>query len=164
MTLIFVARPWNLINILDASYDPTNGALVNKGETAKQNNCQANERWFQRRRADKYRPDGLLQVHSDADTFCLMKLYAISSVSDEGDTSESSISGKEEIGFAEGAWTYTAREPIVSPQYLCAPPPTPTFVPLRSLELAKRRSKKGTTANRSYLRRRRMLVRSKKLL
>ncbi|OAD53068.1 Cytosolic carboxypeptidase NnaD, partial [Eufriesea mexicana] len=79
--------------------------------------------------------------------------------SDEGDTSESSISGKEEIEFTEGAWTYTVREPIVSPQYLCAPPPTPTFVPLRSLELAKRRSKKDTTANRSYLRRRRMLVR-----
>ncbi|XP_017763327.1 PREDICTED: cytosolic carboxypeptidase 2-like [Eufriesea mexicana] len=79
--------------------------------------------------------------------------------SDEGDTSESSISGKEEIEFTEGAWTYTVREPIVSPQYLCAPPPTPTFVPLRSLELAKRRSKKDTTANRSYLRRRRMLTR-----
>lgn len=81
-------------------------------------------------------------------------------VSDEGNTSDNSISEEEEeIGFSEGTWTYTVRQPIVSPQYLCAPPPTPTFVPLRSLELTKRRSKKGTATNKTYyLRRRKMLV------
>lgn len=82
-------------------------------------------------------------------------------VSDEGNTSDNSIISEEEeeIGFSEGTWTYTVRQPIVSPQYLCAPPPTPTFVPLRSLELTKRRSKKGTATNKTYyLRRRKMLV------
>ncbi|KOX78681.1 Cytosolic carboxypeptidase NnaD [Melipona quadrifasciata] len=79
--------------------------------------------------------------------------------SDEGDTSDSSISEKEEIEFLEGTWNYTLKEPPVSPQYLCAPPPTPTFIPPRSLELARRRSKKGTAANRGYLRRKRMLTR-----
>ncbi|XP_060812546.1 cytosolic carboxypeptidase 2 isoform X3 [Bombus pascuorum] len=79
--------------------------------------------------------------------------------SDEGDTSDSSISEEQEIQFPEGTWTYTLKEPLVSPQYLCAPPPTPTFIPPRSLELAKRKSKKGITVNRSYLRRKRMLTR-----
>ncbi|XP_068979305.1 cytosolic carboxypeptidase 2-like [Bombus flavifrons] len=79
--------------------------------------------------------------------------------SDEGDTSDSSISEEQEIQFSEGTWTYTLKEPLVSPQYLCAPPPTPTFIPPRSLELAKRKSKKGITVNRSYLRRKRMLTR-----
>ncbi|XP_016772529.2 cytosolic carboxypeptidase 2 isoform X1 [Apis mellifera] len=81
--------------------------------------------------------------------------------SDEGNTSDNSISEEEEeIGFSESTWTYSVRQPIVSPQYLCAPPPTPTFVPLRSLELTKRRSKKGTATNKTYyLRRRKMLTR-----
>ncbi|KAK9303389.1 hypothetical protein QLX08_004884 [Tetragonisca angustula] len=79
--------------------------------------------------------------------------------SDEGDTSDSSMSEKEEIEFLEGTWNYTLKEPPVSPRYLCAPPPTPTFVATRSLELARRRSKKGIAANRGYLRRKRMLTR-----
>ncbi|KAK1129290.1 hypothetical protein K0M31_020418 [Melipona bicolor] len=79
--------------------------------------------------------------------------------SDEGDSSDSSISEKDEIEFLEGTWNYTLKEPPVSPQYLCAPPPTPTFIQPRSLELARRRSKKGTAANRGYLRRKRMLTR-----
>ncbi|KOC68890.1 Cytosolic carboxypeptidase NnaD [Habropoda laboriosa] len=76
--------------------------------------------------------------------------------SDEGDTSDSSTSEKEE-DFVESAWSYNAREPIVSSQYLCAPPPTPTFT--RSFELARRRSKKGTAGSRCYIRRKRMMTR-----
>ncbi|XP_076753727.1 cytosolic carboxypeptidase 2 [Xylocopa sonorina] len=82
--------------------------------------------------------------------------------SDEGGTSDSTASEKEGSDFVEDAWTYAVREPIVSPQYLCAPPPTPTFVPPRSLELAKRRCRKATTTattSRSYLRRKKILTR-----
>ncbi|CAK9797042.1 Cytosolic carboxypeptidase Nna1 [Anthophora plagiata] len=76
--------------------------------------------------------------------------------SDEGDTSDSSTSEKEE-DFTEDSWSYNARESIVSSEYLCAPPPTPTFT--RSFELAKRRNKKGTAGSRSYIRRKRILTR-----
>ncbi|XP_076686785.1 cytosolic carboxypeptidase 2 [Andrena cerasifolii] len=79
--------------------------------------------------------------------------------SDEGDTSDSSISEKEGIEFAQGSWSCDIRDSTVSPEYICPPPPTPTFVPPRSFELAKRRSMKGLAAGRSYLQRRRMLGR-----
>ncbi|XP_017888691.1 cytosolic carboxypeptidase 2-like [Ceratina calcarata] len=77
--------------------------------------------------------------------------------SDEGDTSDSSTSDKEEANY-EDVWTYNMGEPVAAPQYISAPPPTPTYVSPRSLELARRRSRKGTTANRSCFRRRRMPV------
>lgn len=80
--------------------------------------------------------------------------------SDEGDTSDSSISDKEGIEFAQGSWSCDIRDSTVSPEYICPPPPTPTFVPPRSFELAKRRSMKGLATGRSYLQRRRMLVKT----
>nr|XP_034186335.1 cytosolic carboxypeptidase 2-like [Osmia lignaria] len=64
--------------------------------------------------------------------------------SDEGDTSDSSVSEKEET-FIEGSWSCNT------------PPPTPTFLPLRTFEMAKRRNKKGINT-KSYLRRKRMLA------
>ncbi|KZC06993.1 Cytosolic carboxypeptidase NnaD [Dufourea novaeangliae] len=78
--------------------------------------------------------------------------------SDEGDTSASSDSEKEEVDFTEGSWDCEARDSAGSPQCLFAPPPTPTFVPPRSFELAKRRSKKGITTSRSYFQRKRLLA------
>nr|XP_012145462.1 PREDICTED: cytosolic carboxypeptidase 2-like [Megachile rotundata] len=63
--------------------------------------------------------------------------------SDEGDTSDSSVSEKEETLIEE--WSCNT------------PPPTPTFLPLQSFEAAKRRNKKGSNS-KSYLRRKRMLT------
>lgn len=64
--------------------------------------------------------------------------------SDEGDTSDSSVSEKEET-LIEESWSCNT------------PPPTPTFLPLQSFEAAKRRNKKGSNT-KSYLRRKRMLT------
>nr|XP_031827253.1 cytosolic carboxypeptidase 2 [Nomia melanderi] len=78
--------------------------------------------------------------------------------SDEGDTSISSDSDKGEIDSTEGSWDTGIRDSACSPQYLCAPPPTPTFVPPRSFELAKRRSKKSIATGRSYFQRKKLLA------
>ncbi|XP_054002015.1 cytosolic carboxypeptidase 2 [Hylaeus anthracinus] len=78
--------------------------------------------------------------------------------SDEGDTSDSSCSEKE-TEFTEGTWSCEITGSNDSPRHLRVPPSTPTFVPPRSLELAKRRSKKGATTSRSYFQRKRILAR-----
>ncbi|XP_076642435.1 uncharacterized protein LOC143353191 [Halictus rubicundus] len=77
--------------------------------------------------------------------------------SDEGNTSISSDSGKGEFDLTEGLWD-GEEDSVGSSQYLCAPPPTPTFVPPRSFELAKRRSKKGIASSKSYFQRKRLLA------
>ncbi|XP_076162473.1 cytosolic carboxypeptidase 2 [Ptiloglossa arizonensis] len=79
--------------------------------------------------------------------------------SDEGDTSESSDWEKEGREPAKGTWSCDIRGSTPSPRHLRVPPPTPTFVPPRSFELAKRANRKGTMTSRSYFQRRRMLAR-----
>ncbi|XP_076618295.1 cytosolic carboxypeptidase 2 [Colletes latitarsis] len=79
--------------------------------------------------------------------------------SDEGDTSDSFVSEKEGTEFNDGTWTCEVRGSTPSPQHLRVPPSTPTFVPPRSFELAKRRSKQGATTSKSYFQRKRMLAR-----
>ncbi|XP_076238099.1 cytosolic carboxypeptidase 2 [Calliopsis andreniformis] len=79
--------------------------------------------------------------------------------SDEGDTSDSSVSEKERTEYTEGTWSCEIRESTVSPKYLYAPPPTPTFLPLRSFQLAKKKCKKGLTNSKLYFQRKKLLAR-----
>ncbi|XP_078050336.1 uncharacterized protein LOC144476893 isoform X2 [Augochlora pura] len=77
--------------------------------------------------------------------------------SDEGDISINSDSDKGEFDSAEGSCNYE-EDSVDNSQYLCAPPPTPTFVASRSFELTKRTSKKDATTSRRYFQRRRRLL------
>ncbi|XP_072756013.1 cytosolic carboxypeptidase 3 isoform X2 [Anoplolepis gracilipes] len=79
--------------------------------------------------------------------------------SDEGDISQESFSSEEErIEYADAAWSSEGGEFLAGRRrYLCAPPPSPTFVPPRSVGLYRRRARRDV-AGRIYLERRRNLT------
>ncbi|XP_025162604.1 cytosolic carboxypeptidase 2 [Harpegnathos saltator] len=80
--------------------------------------------------------------------------------SDEGDTSqESFLSDDEKIEYTDVAWASEGGELLANRRrYLCVPPPSPTFVPPRSVGLCRRRARRDI-AGRIYLERRRILAR-----
>lgn len=87
-------------------------------------------------------------------------LYDLTNLtSDEGDTSEESfLSDDERIEYTDAAWSSEGGELLASRRrYLCVPPPSPTFVPPRSVGLCRRRVRRDV-AGRTYLERRRILV------
>ncbi|XP_014485623.1 PREDICTED: cytosolic carboxypeptidase 2 [Dinoponera quadriceps] len=79
--------------------------------------------------------------------------------SDEGDTSQESFSSDDErIEYTDAAWSSEGGELLASRRrYLCVPPPSPTFVPPRSVGLCRRRVRRDV-AGRIYLERRRILA------
>ncbi|XP_033338745.2 uncharacterized protein LOC117227533 [Megalopta genalis] len=77
--------------------------------------------------------------------------------SDEGDVSIGSDQDKEELDSTEGSWDWE-EDSVGNTRYLCAPPPTPTFVASRSFESTKRRSKKETATSRRYFQRNKRLL------
>ncbi|XP_029662311.1 cytosolic carboxypeptidase 2-like [Formica exsecta] len=79
--------------------------------------------------------------------------------SDEGDISQESFSSEEEgIEYTDAAWSSEGGEFLAGRRrYLCAPPPSPTFVPPRSVGLYRRRARRDV-AGRIYLERRRNLT------
>ncbi|XP_011647853.1 cytosolic carboxypeptidase 2-like [Pogonomyrmex barbatus] len=80
--------------------------------------------------------------------------------SNEGDISQESFSSEEErTEYTDAAWSSEGGEFLMSRRrYLCVPPPSPTFVPPRSVGLYKRRARRDV-ARRIYLQRRRNLTR-----
>ncbi|KAL0100470.1 hypothetical protein PUN28_019658 [Cardiocondyla obscurior] len=80
--------------------------------------------------------------------------------SNEGDVSQESFSSEEErIEYADAAWSSEGGEFLASRRrYLCVPPPSPTFVPPKSVGLYQRRARRDV-AERIYLERRRNLAR-----
>ncbi|XP_029166234.1 cytosolic carboxypeptidase 2 [Nylanderia fulva] len=78
--------------------------------------------------------------------------------SDEGDISQESFSSEEErIEYTDAAWSSEEFLANNRRRYLCAPPPSPTFVPPRSIGLYKRRARRDV-AGKIYLDRRRNLT------
>ncbi|CAL1675295.1 unnamed protein product [Lasius platythorax] len=79
--------------------------------------------------------------------------------SDEGDVSQESFSSEEErLEYTDAAWSSEGGEFLANRRrYLCAPPPSPTFVPPRSVGLYRRRARRDV-AGRIYLERRRILT------
>ncbi|XP_011267877.2 cytosolic carboxypeptidase 2 [Camponotus floridanus] len=79
--------------------------------------------------------------------------------SDEGDISQESFSSEEQrTEYADAAWSSEGGEFLAGRRrYLCAPPPSPTFVPPRSVGLYRRRARRDV-AGRIYLERRRNLT------
>nr|XP_012234961.1 PREDICTED: cytosolic carboxypeptidase 2 [Linepithema humile]XP_012234962.1 PREDICTED: cytosolic carboxypeptidase 2 [Linepithema humile] len=79
--------------------------------------------------------------------------------SDEGDASEESFSSEEErTEYTDAAWSSEDSESLTSRhRYLCVPPPSPTFVPPKSVGLYRRRARRDI-AGRIYLERRRNLT------
>ncbi|XP_011881907.1 PREDICTED: cytosolic carboxypeptidase 2-like [Vollenhovia emeryi] len=80
--------------------------------------------------------------------------------SNEGDISQESFSSEEERAeYTDAAWSSEAGEFLAGRRrYLCVPPPSPTFVPPRSVGLYRRRARRDV-AGRIYLERRRNLAR-----
>ncbi|XP_036145317.1 cytosolic carboxypeptidase 2 [Monomorium pharaonis] len=81
--------------------------------------------------------------------------------SDEGGVSQGSFSSEEERieCYTDAAWSSEGGEFLASRRrYLCVPPPSPTFVPPRSVGLYRRRARRDV-AGRIYLERRRNLTR-----
>ncbi|XP_018315910.1 cytosolic carboxypeptidase 2 [Mycetomoellerius zeteki] len=80
--------------------------------------------------------------------------------SDEGDISQESFSSEEDrTEYTDAAWSSEGGEFLASRRrYLCVPPPSPTFVPPRSVGLYRRRARRDI-AGRIYLERRKNLAR-----
>ncbi|XP_011689976.1 PREDICTED: cytosolic carboxypeptidase 2 [Wasmannia auropunctata] len=80
--------------------------------------------------------------------------------SDEGDISQESFSSEEgRTEYTDAAWSSEGGEYLAGRRrYLCVPPPSPTFVPPRSVGLYRRRARRDV-AGRIYLERRRNLTR-----
>ncbi|XP_025992726.2 uncharacterized protein LOC105203436 [Solenopsis invicta] len=79
--------------------------------------------------------------------------------SDEGNISQSFSSEEERTEYTDAAWASEGGEFLASRRrYLCVPPPSPTFVPPRSVGLYRRRARRDV-AGRIYLERRRNLAR-----
>ncbi|XP_077280921.1 uncharacterized protein LOC143907805 [Temnothorax americanus] len=80
--------------------------------------------------------------------------------SNEGDISQESLSSEEERAeYTDTTWSSEGGEfPAGRRRYLCVPPPSPTFVPPRSVGLYRRRARRDV-AGRIYLERRRNLTR-----
>ncbi|EZA59843.1 Cytosolic carboxypeptidase NnaD [Ooceraea biroi] len=78
--------------------------------------------------------------------------------SDEGDTSQESLSSEDRFEYTDLAWTSEGGEFTASRRrYLCVPPPSPTFIPPRSVGLFRRRARRDVMG-RIYLERRRNLA------
>jgi len=79
--------------------------------------------------------------------------------SDEGGISQESFSSEEgRTEYTDAAWSSEGGEFLMGRRrYLCVPPPSPTFVPPRSVGLYRRRARRDV-AGRIYLERRRNLV------
>ncbi|KAG5347830.1 NNAD carboxypeptidase, partial [Acromyrmex charruanus] len=80
--------------------------------------------------------------------------------SDEGDISQESFSSEEgRTEYTDAAWSSEGGEFLASRRrYLCVPPPSPTFVPPRSVGLYRRRARRDI-AGRIYLERRKNVAR-----
>ncbi|XP_024870764.1 cytosolic carboxypeptidase 2-like [Temnothorax curvispinosus] len=80
--------------------------------------------------------------------------------SNEGDVSQESFSSEEERAeYTDTTWSSEGGEFLAGRRrYLCVPPPSPTFVPPRSVGLYRRRARRDV-AGRIYLERRRNLTR-----
>ncbi|XP_018365065.1 PREDICTED: cytosolic carboxypeptidase 2 [Trachymyrmex cornetzi] len=80
--------------------------------------------------------------------------------SDEGDISQESFSSEEgRTEYTDATWSSEGGEFLASRRrYLCVPPPSPTFVPPRSVGLYRRRARRDI-AGRIYLERRKNLAR-----
>ncbi|KAG5322826.1 NNAD carboxypeptidase, partial [Pseudoatta argentina] len=80
--------------------------------------------------------------------------------SDEGDISQESFSSEEgRTEYTDAAWSSEGGEFLASRRrYLCVPPPSPTFVPPRSVGLYRRRARRDI-AGRIYLERRKNVTR-----